>query len=322
MSNPNIKLLHNIIDTHFVKLDTLYKTLDSVNNNDDTFYIYTTGIANSGSKEVINAWRDCRYKNIIQQIIKQIPKKFTKIIIEHYDPILFTNTYTIKDYINEIFKVQDNSSMYNYKIQTTQTFIQEGFDHTKINTTQYYIILDFAHLFYYCYNKSNNEYYMITLEDFQDRKYLEENFKNKIKKNCIYIDFPNKEGCDRLCENIKYFKYDTNQKITSYIELYFKACEESDLEEINVIRDVEDIKKQINKKIFVNQIYPYIRLKVKDNNIKSTLDYVDTLQDVLYIEFFNKLFESELNNSKLFNLKEYKTFQLFEQYLKHNNLEK
>jgi hypothetical protein len=343
----NLNTLESLIKSHFSKLDSLYKSINNTNtnntntnintnqsNSNDTFYIYTTGIANGLDDTLINIWRDCRYKNIINQI----PGNFTNIVIHHYDPIikdyntstLYTDveTNSIIDKIKNILNKQDSESNSN-SIKTKQTFTKKYFDYSKINRSQPYIILDFAHLFVYCYEKSINDYYIVTQEDYGNNIY-----NNKIHNlNCIYIPFT--YTCDSFWESIKYFEYYTQtNRITSYMELFLKIFDDSfntqyktiinrtylykkydDTKHENIIiyHHVDDINDILNK-ILYYQVYKFI-----DSNIVVTSTVKTNLKNVLeqeiktkiFINFFDKLFELPNDNKLLFDINSYSVFRLF-----------
>jgi hypothetical protein len=78
--------------------------LEDIKNNQETFYVYVTGIADWGNKldetkkdNVFYAWIRNNFRD---HIISLIPTRFTKIKIRYYDPL--NDTWTkegIKDYI-------------------------------------------------------------------------------------------------------------------------------------------------------------------------------------------------------------------------------
>jgi hypothetical protein len=299
-----IELLRNSINTHFNKLASLYDTLG---DNDDTFYIYTTGIASWTQKNLINIWEECRYNNII----RQIPDKFKNIVIKHYDPIIeVDNKENIKNiiiYIKEVLNKQDTDSKTDKK--TSQIFIKEFFDYTKINTTQHYIILDFALLFNYCYD--NTGYYIMSSD------------KTIIKNlNCINIPYPT--DCNSFWEKMKYFNYDNN-KFTSYIELFFKVLfnntkytnimNTTQLYKINkdiiIYSHPEDINIILNKILYEGELYNYVKtdIKIKTGSITIPLDiyvYLDNnIKNKLFVDFFDKLLGSISDNDLLFNIQNY-----------------
>lgn len=299
--------LKKLIDKHFEKLEELVKYNN--NDNDKTFYIYTTGIANSAENDVIDIWKDCRYKNII----KQIPKQFKNIVIEHYDPIMFNNNIekekNIKEYIQKVIEKQDNDSLTNLGIKTTQSFKKEYFDFLSFKETKkHYIIFDFAHLNNYFYNKDDNNYYMRKHKEIQeiqeiplgeedpekdpekdldkDDIFSKSHYKEKYNFNCIYINFPSKKfTCDIYWEeNIKYFSYDKkNKKIISYIELFLKALSnKTNYDYLNDILkiDINNINGQIinyydlgNLNDFLHKIFyeKQIHIYMRNKNINNTL---------------------------------------------------
>ena len=315
--------LKKLIDSHFEKLDELV-----------TFYIYTTGIADwGGSDIVINIWKDCRYVNIIKQICSY---DFKHIIIEHYDPLL-----DINEYIQKVIEKQDNDSLTNLGIKTTQSLKKEYFDFSSFKETKkHYIILDFAHVNNYLYNKDDkddNKYYMrmhkvIPLGEKDPEKDLDKDdifskshYKEKYNLNCIYINYPSTQfKCDYWEENIKYFSYDKkNKKITSYIELFLKALSDETnynyLKEIGInnyfegniisyynLGNLDDFLHQI---FYDKQIYIHMRKK----NILPNYDNMEKEIDPnkLYINFFNKLLNND--NTNIFNIESYSEYSKYKQ---------
>jgi hypothetical protein len=267
-------------------------------NEDDTFYIYTTGM---GDNNVMNIWKNCRYLNIINQIH---PYNFKNIIIEHYDP-----EDKNKIEIEKILKEQDTNY---FKIKTEQTFISRKFDYTSLeNTTKHYIVLDFAHVIYYYYNFHNLEYYMC--DSIQKEKI-------KYNLNCIYINYPtNLDAINNYWENITYFKYDKDsRKITSYIELFLVGLsynlkyftntlniKSENLYHSNIIR-FELVKDSILNEIFINkQLIPNIRLK-NNNLLPSDFDKKIN-NNKLYKDFFNNLL---LKKTNIFNIDQYNGYYI------------
>ena len=266
-------------------------------NEDDTFYIYTTGM---GDDNVMNIWKNCRYLRIMNQIR---PYNFKNIIIEHYDP-----EDKNKIEIEKILKEQDENHFKMFGIKTEQTFISREFDYTSLeNTTKHYIVLDFAHVIYYYYYFNYLEYYMC---DSTTKK------KIKYNLNCIYINYPtNPDAIDNYWENITYFKYYKDiRKITSYIELFLTELsynlnyftntlniKSENLSHNHIIR-FEQVKDSILDEIFISkQLIPQIKSKNKDN--KLPIDFDDRInQNKLYKDFFNNLF---LNKTNIFNIDQY-----------------
>lgn len=299
MSNPNIELLKKYINDHFEKLNSL--VLDNIsdtknsdienpeNNDDKIFYVYTTGMANAGANDVIDFWEQCRYTNII----KQIPDYFNLIIIEHYDSISNKKIVTVID-------EQDKNSLPTKR--TKQTFINKNFNFSDFKTTnKHYIILDFAHILHYCYNKISKEYYMV------------DDNNNKFKLNCIYIDFPNHTCLNNYKENIPYFHYDTSTEIfTSYIELFFTKCNHLYNEFIVEVYGIIDIEKKLIDKILKPPIFNLLKNATDADKRKQLFDIIDNLNKLndLYKEFFNKLFASDnlFDSNKLLITPEYTKF--------------
>jgi len=341
--------LKKLIDSHFEKLEELVK----YNNNDNnkTFYIYTTGIADwNGSFDgsmILEIWKNCRYKNIINQI----PEQFNNIIIEHYDPLIdpttkkkYTDTQQIEEQINEVINKQDSEAQKILNKQTKQTFIKNFLNFAnieKITKNKHYIILDFAHILNYFYNDDNIYYIREEKESLKEKKEVEEEkkddkYSNKYYNkryyfNCIHIQYP---SIANYYEDIKYFNYDIkSKKITSYIELFLRTLLDINnvkvleqlfifdkYDEKNEIIDFNTIKiidfntildnELLIKILYMNGFNQYIQKQTQENKTKM-YKYIDTnnIKNKLFIEFFEKLFNKETN---IFDIKKYKIFIEFQ----------
>jgi hypothetical protein len=287
--------LEKLLEKYFSIANTTVKIVSTI-DTDKTFYIYTSGLAHN---DIINIWKQRRYNNIINQI----PDYFNNIIIYHYDPFEFypsdkkkeinDKKKEINDNINTIIKTQDNESNKTNK-KTTQNFIQDYFDVTKIDKSVPYLVLDFAHIYYYNYDNSTKEFFLTTETDRQKIDYI----------NCIYIPFPSSNIS--LFEDIKYFEYDhTNKKITSYIELYLTIMEET----IELIH-VENIKDRALQKLYQGKIYEYVR-STKSNKVIPPDEYDwldDNIRTPLLMDYFKKLFEPNMNKNKLLSIDNYEIY--------------
>jgi hypothetical protein len=285
-------------------LEKLLEKYFSIVNTDKTFYIYTSGLAHN---DIINIWKKCRYTNII----KQIPENFNNIIIYHYDPVEFypsdkkkdinDKKKEINDNINTIIKTQDNESNKTNK-KTTQNFIQDYFDVTKIDKSVPYLVLDFAHIYHYNYDNSTKEFFLTTETDKQKIDYI----------NCIYIPFPSSNTS--LFDDIKYFEYDhTNKKITSYIELYLTIMEET-----KELIFVETIIDKALQTLYQGKIYEYVR-STKSNKVipPDEYDWLDNnIKTPLLMDYFNKLFEPNMNKNKLLSIDNYEIYKTVKEKFK------
>ena len=276
---------------------------------DNTFYIYTTGLANWNdyNDDIINIWKQCRYDNII----KQIPNNFNNIKIDHYDPIEVIdeskrNIEEQIDSINQILIEQDRQSETNKK--TKQTFYKQEFDHTKIDKTKPYIVLDFASIYCYNYNNITKKMY-ITLENDQ---------QNEFDINCIHIpypttdediEFPKNNWCDNYYENIKYFTYDPiNNKITTFIELFFKILDE------NYIRMYQNIYiTDFINKLYNQQVLQYVKSMAEQVNDENDKWLKNNIKKDLFMEFFQKLFNRHIDIKNIKSIVNYRIYTLLEQ---------
>jgi hypothetical protein len=101
--------------------------------NDDTFYIYTTGI--NDDINLINMWFNILYKNILSEI----PSNFKNIIVKHYDPIILGSSNSINDDL--ISRLHD------------QLFYPDRLPINDLKTP--HIVIDMAHIFGYYPTKEN-----------------------------------------------------------------------------------------------------------------------------------------------------------------------
>lgn len=295
-----MELLEIYLNNHFNKLKTLLKS------SDNTFYIYTTGIGNWNTYEVINIWEKCRFKHIMDLI----PKKFKNIVIKHYDPILnadtnekyeLNETKTTVDKINTVLTRQDLETS-NKEIKTEQTFTQDYFDYKIIDTKKPYIILDFANIFKYNYNYTTKEYYISFLEN-----------QDKIKNlNCVYIPFPDSNDCNNIKQSLKYFEYNSEDNtIKTYIELFFKILTPENYD-YNKNNEVKFTHYAFIGDILNNHLYKKIndhittKYNTGSSNRGKLMDYIEeNYKDQIFREFYEKLFEENISSEQLFNINNY-----------------
>lgn len=308
-----MELLQINVTDHFNKLNKLLESnnLLKINklleSNNDVFYIYTTGIGDWTSTNVINIWKKCRFRHIMSLI----PYKFKMIIIEHYDPFInpdnekYSNdkTKTILEKIDEVLKKQDLETS-NKETKTEQSFIHNFFNYENIDKSRPYIILDFANIFNYNYNYITKEYYINTEKN--------ENL------NCVYIPYPEQNNCNNIKENIKYFEYNSkNNTIKTYIELFLKNLtfdiyKNNDLNSNNKVQFTQyGFIEDILDKYLYKQVDDYIKKKHIEGS-QNRLKLMDTIQedykDKIFKEFYEKLFEEDINSEQLFNLSNYNIF--------------
>jgi hypothetical protein len=297
----------------YLKYKNKYLNLVNQLGGNDTMFIYTTGLAHyiNNSFDLLNTWYNCRFNHIVNQI----PITYKNIIIYHYDPMLFVDNnekenyiHIIKDILNNINK-NDNDDR-NYK----QHFINKNLDYININKNLPYIILDFANLFKYNFNKSDNTLYLTYGNHYNEG--LNEN--TKFDLNCIYV--PYSSTCNSIWEKIKYFEYNNN-KFKSYIQVFlerFKNYEmifddyeikiDNDIIIVNRLNFIID--KIINNTLIYKQLYPLIRDKFGYINDIWLND--NKIIEKIYISFFNKMFASidHITNDHLLNLGNYEPIMI------------
>ena len=191
-----------------------YQSLEDNNKpKQNEFNIYTTGIANWGLLEkdqnLVVSWKlDCR-----NNIIKNIPKKYT-INIYHYDPILqVSSNYEeasnevkkkVKNYINKYLIPFDLK----HKRVKYSKFFSERFTPDIIEEP--YIIFDMAHLFKFKNGEMNK---VIRTSEYN------QNNQEILNLNVLRIGFiPNMEISRLLLEN-KLFSVESNENIITYIDM-------------------------------------------------------------------------------------------------------
>ena len=152
-------MLLNNSDDIFGDFKKKIETKSPVKTPRDTFYLYTTGIANSGlfnfeDQNLVTHWNN----SVRDKVLGTIFKRFNKIIINHYDPLyseggetrksFLTNnkqndakTYIQKKLINVDNKIERVNSTFHKRVLPIQQFTEYTFKNHP------YLILDFARVF-------------------------------------------------------------------------------------------------------------------------------------------------------------------------------
>jgi ABC-type Fe3+-hydroxamate transport system substrate-binding protein len=141
----------------------------------------------------------------------------------------------------------------------------------------------------------------------------------EININCIYIPFPADTVCNynNYYENIKYFTYDpVTKKIITFIELFLKIMNEN-----KELIFVETISDTILKNLYQKNIYDYVR-GTKNDRVISTEEYDwldNNIRTPLLMDYFNKLFEPNMNKNKLLSIDNYEIYNKVKEKFKPNN---
>jgi hypothetical protein len=255
-------------------------------NFQNRFVIYTTGISSWGSHDIIDRWIECRRNNIL----KCIDDRFDEIYIYHYDPLITLGDFTLPDTKENIIKYINNRLNHpkNSKIKE-ELFFCEAFDYLALFEYPY-IILDFAHLFNYRYNKKDG-HYLIYNNYYNENKSLEKIFNVK----SLYIPYPSE---DRFIESIIYFKIDENYNVITYSE---KLLEYEYKYEYSPTDIIKNILKKIQNEIYSLWRLKYIRVGIHFDrwfiNIKENI--INKISTNIFNNFTSK---EDLENYKNYNI--------------------
>ncbi|VVU95461.1 hypothetical protein CPAV1605_1212 [seawater metagenome] len=179
--------------------------------NDDTFIIYTTGIANWGDiNTVLKSWIE---NNILENILSMIPSFYKNVQIHHYDPIInVTETSIPKNLINEIqTRLYTNDINYPRIIQSL--FFQERLLDVKLKKN--YIIIDFAHVFKYTKKRDVVEIAGNYKESNKEEKKLKTVYIGFIGNS---IDLKNNDCISHRIIKSNFFRVKDNRTVETYID--------------------------------------------------------------------------------------------------------
>lgn len=214
------------------------------NTENNIFTIYTTGLYDSGNKNLINLWNT----DVRDNIISLIPKNF-RIKFIHYDPLIvwnldkakfekIENQGTITTIKNEIEDILQKKDMENNRV-IESIFINEYFDINNINLEKPYIILDIAHLFLY----KNKVKTVKKLDRSDNREY---------NINSVRFGYIGERGIPLILAKSKLFEVNNNGEVITYIDkmissgINFEGRYPS-----GVIQNIyNEIKKKIKENIF------------------------------------------------------------------------
>ena len=231
----------NATESKFIRPPIIIKE-----ENNDTFTIYTTGISNwlnandsitddNESSIILKKWT--AEDGILENILKIIPKKYTKINIFHSD-ILTRNDGEVPNTGNEINQISNKIKDYitnndiqnknNKIINSIFTTDKLNWDNIETKPKNSYIIIDFAHIF-------NNIGKHTVIDQISKDKgidpisgkplvgtFSESALKElyEFKLNSIYIGYPG-DPFDYIYKSGLLFKVNDNN-IETYIDYIFK----------------------------------------------------------------------------------------------------
>jgi hypothetical protein len=261
--------------------------LEDIKNNQETFYVYVTGIADWGNRldetkkdNVFYAWIRNNFRD---HIISLIPTRFTKIKIRYYDPLSDTwKKETLKEYIEYLDETLIKGDNKNARLNSK--FYKDYFPIEIISKTKNksYIVLDLAHAF----NPSRKGYVILDEGGNVNKHEKKDEFKIILLYPQLYL------GNLPKGEYFEYFRVNPdNTVITYYDKLFDKNIKISDFNDSNS-KDVIDDK---SNKLF--QIMYKINPKINNKNSNS---YFKISQ--FPIEYNNKNIEDIIINIHLKHL--------------------
>ena len=256
-----------------------YLNLKSQNGGNTTFRIYTTGICSWGNLDAIFTYWQLY---LCSHICSIIPCRFTSIEIIHSD-ILLQLAYMPIINVKQVEKEINNKLYNDYKIDSRiskNIFQREGLDFNKISKTESYIILDFAHIFYY--SSIHTQITPFSSSIVFTGSHYNEPFGQPINLNIIYLGYILYIGNPRQLPSL-------------YNEIFFKINDDNTIDTIYT--------KLLNEQRF-NKIFEEFK---KKNVIKSEYNIIEDPQDMFYV-FVNYIrstlgliFKDKFGNYDLFD---------------------
>jgi hypothetical protein len=219
----------------YLKYKQKYLDLKQVagsSQQNNTFYIYTTGIWNWGHNDfIIDEWNNHTYN----YILNKIPSIFTNIEISHHDILLITNPayddyhrnpkpdeieppYTIR--MPDNLKIAEITEKINHQLlsvhpnnqKVKQTFTTEPINFLEIKHP--HLIFDFAHLFDFVNDPSTHQAKIIPC-------LLTDNYPSDIYSNIktIRLAFPDPSQKPYILVKQDYLTINTDGSIITYIDI-------------------------------------------------------------------------------------------------------
>lgn len=241
----------------------------------DTFYIYTTGIAEWGDlSQSLEFW----HTNLCKQVCGLIPMRFKNIFITHSDILESIVKEKIDEtYANILDKVQHDLEI-DSRIKDS-TFQTEPLDFINISRqTDPYIIIDIAHIFEYVRDNSSGN----VTRAFIKGAYGEPR-GDMMTLNVVYPGY--KGG---YLNNTVFFRVNEDNTITTYINKLLDSSRFSDFDLHNPNIKIEELFNQIRKKL-----YDKIREKY------GSLQNYDKQRDLIEKEMKKKLVDLIMNTNMI-----------------------
>jgi hypothetical protein len=187
---------------------------NSSKKDNNTFVIYTSGIANWVDVDtIIKNWIGY---NILNNILTLIPDTYTNIKLRHYEPLYYGVENAKKIHPSQVKKIKDllQNNDLKYDRVTQSLFFPESLPDIKM--TKDYLIIDFAHIFQY-----TNQIGIVKLAGHYNENDL---FEKKLKT--VYIGFIGNPIDENLNGDIvshgiilnNFFKVLDNGQVETYID--------------------------------------------------------------------------------------------------------
>lgn len=254
------------------------------------FDIYTTGLAYLSGDPKENLIQNYIDSNLIKKIVEQIPKNF-QINFIHYDPL------EIKDHGKK------NLLNYEYKFGISN-FVKDKFDENNINKRNYYLVIDFGHVYYH----PNENFVIQSTEGSSPEK------KEKIK--VLRTGFI-KDTYPKFVSKLKLVDIDKDLQITTYIDkikklkgykdFYYEPLYYITEYIFNKAKDkiIDDLSKKYNIENETDQTIRNKYFGLVDNIIKKNLgDEESDFKKTMIRNIFNLIWtrEREITEEKLIEL--------------------
>jgi len=258
------------LDDFNTKSDDIIKNIEQYYNKDNTFIIFTTGMADLG---ITNFWIKNKY---IIHLLNLIPKNFINIIVFHFDPNLDGPTTVNKKALLESYILIKNepniikdprykkSIFYNSSFQFIINFIELN-----------HFLIDFAHIFKYDIETGNP----LTSNLYKKTQSYNEDLKIP-NLNSVYFGYPVE---DQVTYNMTYLN-SVFMALSKFIIIYPNG------------NSINYIQKMSEKKIVFDPMAPDVYIpEVIDQKISQILlpsykkKYEQTRSsDPDYMSFFDK----------------------------------
>ena len=282
------------------------------------FCIFTTGICDTNQLDkLFKYWQDF----LCHRICHMIPSRFTNIEIVHSD-ILYQEP---ENNIKQIEKEINDKLMNDYKIDSRiskNIFQKKELNFNEISKTCSYIILDFAHIFYY-----TNIHIPITPRG-SSRVFIGghygEHTSNPINLNIIYLDYIGKQQFESdshinnriICE-CDFFKINDDNTITTFYTQLLNENRFPKLVEYELISPISRVTNIIiSNRIKIGKIF-----KIKYGNYNLFDEYFSrpkfiysSQNDEIYKFIINSIMNNIITESEIICLIDDKIFKDFNIY--------